>query len=109
YADLGQLFAQRDIRQAALDIRLATQRMVAGRVTNGLEMRGNLRQAEAQVATARVELARADEEIALRRHQIAALLGKGPDRGLEIGRPDLSAAAVDGLPDGVTTGLIGRR
>jgi len=51
----------------------------------------------------------ADEEIALRRHQIAALLGAGPDRGLEIIRPALSPARAEGLPEGVTTGLIGRR
>lgn len=109
YADLGQLFAQRDIRQAALDIRLATQQLVANRVANGLEMRGNLRQADAQVATARVMLIQADEDIALRRHQLAALAGSGPDRGLEITRPSLSPAAVKNLPQGVTTGLIGRR
>lgn len=109
YADLGQLFAQRDSRHAALDIRLATQRLVANREANGMEMRGNLRQADAQVATARVMLSQADEAIALRRHQIAALIGAGPDRGLEITRPALSPSSTSGLPEGVTTGLIGRR
>lgn len=109
YAQLGQLFAERDISQATLDIRTATQQLVSNRVTNGLEMRGSLRQADAQVATARVLLAKADEEIALKRHQIAALIGAGPDRGLEIARPQLSAAPVAGVPANATTSLIGRR
>jgi len=109
YADLGQLFTERDIRQAALDIRLAIQRLVANREADGLETRGSLRQADAQVATARVMLTRADEDIALRRHQIAALLGAGPDRGLTIERPALMRATASDLPQGVTTGLIARR
>ncbi|MDG2004701.1 MAG: efflux transporter outer membrane subunit [Novosphingobium sp.] len=109
YADLGQLFAQRDVRKAALDIRSASQQLVASREANGLETRGSLRQADAQVATARVLLTQADEEIALRRHQIAALLGAGPDRGTKITRPELTSARVADVPEGVTTGLIGRR
>lgn len=109
YFDLGRLFAERDVRQAALDVRIATQKLVASRMANGLETRGSLRQAEAEVATARSELTAAEQAIALRRHQIAALLGAGPDRGLDIARPMLVDTTPGGLPAGVTTDLIGRR
>ncbi len=109
YTDLGQLFRQRDIREAALKIRTSSRDLVANRLANGLETRGSLRQADAELATARANLAAADEQIALRRNQIAALLGAGPDRGLSITRPAMSPAVPDGLPNGVTTDLVGRR
>jgi NodT family efflux transporter outer membrane factor (OMF) lipoprotein len=109
YVDLDRLFAERDVRQGELDVRLATQRLVGDRRANGLETRGSERQADAEVATARGALAAVDEQIALRRNQLAALLGAGPDRGLAIARPSLPAGTAHGLPEGVTTELVGRR
>jgi outer membrane protein TolC len=66
-------------------------------------------QARGTVASAQTELQAIDEEIALARNQIAALLGKGPDRGLQITRPTLLANPTPQLPDDLTIGLIGRR
>lgn len=109
YVDLDRLFAEHDVRQGGLDVRLATQRLVAQRRANGLETRGSERQADAEVATARGALAAVDEQIALRRNQLAALVGAGPDRGLAIARPSLPAVAAHPLPEGVTTDLVGRR
>ncbi len=109
YADLARLTDLRDIRAAGLEVRLATARLVGARERNGLETRGSMRQAEAQVASARAELGAAEELAALKRHQLAALAGAGPDRGLAIARPTFAAALPAGLPDDVTTGLIGRR
>ena len=109
YFDLARLLEERDIRKAGLDVRLATEDLVSNRMDNGLETRGSLRQAEAEVATARVDLAAADQAVGLRRNQIAALLGAGPDRGLAIERPQLAEIVPSGLPAGVTTELVGRR
>ena len=109
YADLARLYAERDIQQRAIDIRTATLRLVTDRVNNGLDTRGDLREAESSVSTARADLAAADEAVALRKNQIAALLGAGPDRGLAIARPAISALAPRGLPGDVTTDLVGRR
>lgn len=109
YADLALLYAERDIQQGALDIRTATRKLVSDRVNSGLDTRGELRQSESGVSAARVALAGADEAIALRRNQIAALIGAGPDRGLAITRPVLAAFASRGVPAGVTTDLVGRR
>lgn len=114
YADLARLHVERDVRQSALDIRGATRKLVDDRMRSGLDTLGDLRQAEAGLSSARAELAAADEAIALRRNQIAALLGAGPDRALAIARPALSVLAAhaltaQGLPAGVTTELIGRR
>lgn len=109
YADLAKLHDEREIQARALEIRTASQKLVADRRANGLETRGSERQADATVASARAQLAAADQAIAIRQHQIAALIGAGPDRGLAITRPKLGALAPLGLPADVTTNLVARR
>ncbi|WP_066700456.1 efflux transporter outer membrane subunit [Sphingobium amiense] len=109
YADLARLFDEADIAQRTLDIRLASQKLVADRSANGLETRGSVRQTDATVATARAQLSGARMAIELRQHQIAALIGAGPDRGLSITQPRVGALAPLGLPADVTTDLVSRR
>ena len=109
YADLARLYDEADIQQRTLAIRMASQKLVADRRQNGLETRGSVRQADATVASARAQLAGARMAIALRQHQIAALIGAGPDRGAAITRPTPGALAPLGLPADVTTNLIARR
>ncbi len=109
YADLARLYAERDVQLAAIDLRLATQRLVSDRVRIGLDTRAELKQADASVPQARADLAEIDEMIALGRNQLAALVGAGPDRGLTIARPSLASLHQPGLPPQVTTDLIGRR
>ncbi|MDO9369360.1 MAG: efflux transporter outer membrane subunit [Sphingopyxis sp.] len=109
YADLARLHANHDIAERSLALRTASQSLVANRQANGLETRGSLRQSDAAVASARVEVTATEEAIALRRNQIAALIGAGPDRALTINRPQPQAWVQPGLPSDVTTDLIGRR
>ncbi len=109
YADLARLQAERDIAKSALDIRAASQKLVDGRVKSGLDTRGDLRQADAGLLSAQADLASAEEAMALRRNQIAALVGAGPDRALDITPPAFSTLAARGLPAGITTDLVGRR
>lgn len=109
YVDLALLFAVRDVRQAELTIRESSRKLVSDRVAQGLDHQGSLAQASAQAATARAALTEAEQAIALSRHQLATLIGAGPDRGLAITPPPLAAVPVRGLPPGVTTDLIGRR
>ncbi|MGW8188898.1 efflux transporter outer membrane subunit [Sphingomonas hankookensis] len=108
YADLARLFAERAVAQAALQVRQQTAKLTADRVTNGLDTRAEEKQADAAVPAARADVAATDEAIALTRNRIAALLGKGPDRGLAITAPAATLPAR-GLPAGVTTDLIARR
>jgi NodT family efflux transporter outer membrane factor (OMF) lipoprotein len=108
YADLQQLYDQRDVAAQALDVRAATAKLTAQRVQVGVDTRGSLRQAEARVPAARADLKGIDEAIALTQHRIAALMGAGPDRGLSITRPQLAATPV-GLPADAAIDLIGRR
>ena len=109
YADLARLYDEAEVQQRTLDIRLASQKLAADRRANGLETRGSVRQADATVSSAKAQLAGAKLAIALRQHQIAALIGAGPDRGLSITRPSEGQLSPLGLPADVTTNLVARR
>lgn len=109
YFDLARLQAERDLRAQQLDIATRSQQLLAQRLTNGLETRGGVAISEADLANSRAALNQAEEALDLRRHEIAALVGAGPDRGLAIARPALATVAPRGLPEGVTTDLVGRR
>jgi NodT family efflux transporter outer membrane factor (OMF) lipoprotein len=109
YADLARLYAERDVAEEALRIQMDTAGLVSDRVRNGIDTEGQRRQAEAQVPAARADLSSIDEQIALKRYQIAALMGAGPDRGLAIARPKLSALTTLALPPSAGIDLVGRR
>ncbi len=108
YAELARLYAGRAVQASALGVRQQTERLTADRVIAGLDTRAELKQAQSAVPAARADLAATDEQIALTRNRIAALLGQGPDRGLAITAPR-ATIVPRGLPGDVTTDLIGRR
>ncbi|MGR4866046.1 efflux transporter outer membrane subunit [Caulobacter sp. LARHSG274] len=109
YADLARLYAEHDVAERSVALRQETLNLVSNRVTNGLDTRGELRQAEAGPPAARAELAALDEQIAQTRNALAALLGAGPDRGLAIARPAIASLKPFGLPANLAADLIGRR
>lgn len=109
YADLAQLFADRDAAADAVKTREQTAQLTADRAANGLENRGSAEQSKAGLASARAQLAAADEAVGLTRNRIAALLGAGPDRGLSIERPKVGTLKAFGLPANLSADLIGRR
>ncbi|MBC2670373.1 efflux transporter outer membrane subunit [Novosphingobium piscinae] len=109
YVDLDRLVAERDIRAAQVRSLEQTGEIADQRVENGLENIASTAQARGAVALARIALSQAEESEALRRSQIAALVGAGPDRGLALRRPALSAVTVRGIPATATTELVARR
>ncbi|CAG9180961.1 Outer membrane protein OprM [Cupriavidus laharis] len=109
YARLAALYAQRDVAERAITQRQDLTTLSQQRLAAGLDTQVETTQARGTVAAARTDLQRIDEDIALSRNQIAALLGKGPDRGLAIQKPVLLAHATPTLPDDLTIGLLGRR
>jgi NodT family efflux transporter outer membrane factor (OMF) lipoprotein len=108
YVQLARAFDQLDLAQRELHDREALQDLTRARVRAGLDSRLELKQVETSIPAARVRVAQREEEIALRRHQLAALLGKGPDRGLAVERPALHVASV-ALPSRLPADLLGRR
>lgn len=109
YFDLARLIEREKALVDADRARSDTVRLFDGRVQQGLESQAPLRQAQASAATARAALSQVREQIVLRRHAIAALLGAGPDRGLEITPPDLTRIPATGVPADARIGLAGRR
>lgn len=108
YADLARLFAVRSVQVAVLDIRQQTQSLTSDRVASGLDTQANLRLVQGAVPAARADIVATDEQMALTRNRLAALMGKGPDRGLDIVAPTATMTSR-GLPADATTALIGRR
>lgn len=109
YAELSRLHANRDTAARALEIRQKTASLFTQRFDNGLETRGGLRNADARRAVAEGELLALDEQIALQRNRLAALLGAGPDRALSIAAPTLKLDRAFGLPAEISADLLGRR
>jgi len=109
YADLGRLFAERDLAERSAQVKEETAGLVSRRVTNGVDTRAELEQAEAGAPAARAQLAAVDEDIAHAKNRIAALMGAGPDRGIEIARPAVAQVKAFGLPAQLAADLLGRR
>jgi NodT family efflux transporter outer membrane factor (OMF) lipoprotein len=109
YADLARLYAERDVAERALEVQSQTSKLVADRVTNGLDTLAEQRQAEADPLQSKADLAAIDEQIALTRNSLAALAGAGPDRGLSLVRPSPAALRPLGVPAELAANLVGRR
>ena len=109
YADLARLFAEHDVAAETVRIQQDTAGLVSDRVRGGLDTEGQRRQAAAAVPAAQADLSAIDEQIAITRHRIAALIGAGPDRGLTIIRPTLAVLAPAALPSSAGIDLVGRR
>ena len=109
YVGLSGDIALREVRAATLGNRADVEKLVTLRFNQGLENRATLDGARGGTATARGDLAAAEARVALRRNQLAALMGEGPDRGLVIAAPTLAPIGSRALPADVTTDLLGRR
>ena len=76
---------------------------------NGLENEGQQSQSSAEKNVSQGDVAAIDANIDRVRHQLAALVGAGPDRGLDV-TPNLAAISAPwGLPSNLPADLIGRR
>jgi NodT family efflux transporter outer membrane factor (OMF) lipoprotein len=109
YAELVRLYSDRAASEEAIRVRSASMNLVGQRLRNGLENEGQLYQAKAEVSAANVDLASVDGQIARTRNALAALLGKGPDRGLDIATPARPIFSSSGLPANLALDLVGRR
>ncbi len=109
YADFVRLSADGRTAADAVRVRQQTAGLVEQRVTNGLENKGQLAEANAQVAIAQTQQDAVEGAIARTRNEIAALIGKGPDRGLTLAPPEAVTPVPFGLPRSLPADLVGRR
>jgi NodT family efflux transporter outer membrane factor (OMF) lipoprotein len=79
------------------------------RVDAGLDNQLQLRQAESAIASAQQQAQAARQQIDALRNALAALLGQGPDRGLDIAPPRLLAAPAPAVPGVLPSELLGHR
>lgn len=109
YVRLGYAFAQQDVaeseKERASKSLTLTRRLIAG----GLGTNQQAYLADSQVASAEQQKVQADRAIDAARSSLSVLLGKGPDRGLQITRPHLLDPGMIALPDQLSVGLLGRR
>jgi len=108
YVQLGRAFDRLDLAQAELKQRESIYELTRQRLAAGLDTRVELKAAEASIPAARQRLAEIEERIALARSELAALAGKGPDRGLSLERPRLQSKPPR-LPSKLPADLLGRR
>lgn len=110
YANLVQLYTDRKLAEEAVGQRKQSAALVRQRFVNRLENQGDLSRAEAQVWSAQTGLDTVNRLIRLSQDELAALLGKGPDRGLSVVPPNAGVKLGPvGVPDKLALDLIGRR
>ena len=109
WLQLGRNSYQYDLVTQQLQTREALDRLTRQRFAAGLDTQSENQLSQQQAAGLRAEQAQWQEAIGLSRNQLAALLGRGPDRGLSIPRPVLPAPAPTLLPSSLPITLLGRR
>jgi len=109
YVELQRAYLQLDVAQKTVAEREQLYRLTRDRNAAGLDSRLEVKQAEGAIPATREQIAQLEERIALARNQIAALMGAGPDRGLDVARPTATVLARVEVPTNVPADLIGRR
>ncbi len=109
YVHLALLYALRDVAQNEVKSRSAIGSLTRERVHIGLDNEVESRTVDVNVDVSQADVSELDGRIAVTRYELAALLGKGPDRGLQIARPALLEAPDLALPNSLPADLLSRR
>ncbi|MGH8086067.1 MAG: efflux transporter outer membrane subunit [Lysobacter sp.] len=109
YVVLAQAHSARDVAEEEQARSSELLDLGRQRVEAGLDNRLQIRLAEANAASARQQTQAAQQQIDAARNALAALLGQGPDRGLEITPPRLLDAPSPAVPDVLPSELLGHR
>lgn len=109
YVHLQQAYQQLDVASATLLRRERLLALTQQRVKASIDSGVDLKQAEAALPAVRVQIAQIRESIQLRRTELGALSGQGPERGMALARPSLHETRLSLLPGDVPAQLIGRR
>ena len=109
WLQLARQNAQLELTRQQLVARERLGRLTELRFKAGLDTESESEQTRQQLEGLRAEIVQWQEGMALTRNQIAALLGKGPDRGLSIMPAAMPSDGAIALPDALPLGLVGRR
>jgi NodT family efflux transporter outer membrane factor (OMF) lipoprotein len=109
YVRLGYAYTQVDVAKAELERAERARALTSQRVGAGIDNQIQLKQSDAEVASAQAQLAVAARAIDAARSALSVLLGKGPDRGLAITRPQTLQPSAVAVPDNLPIELLGHR
>jgi NodT family efflux transporter outer membrane factor (OMF) lipoprotein len=109
YVQLGYAYAQQDVASAELERAKNVRRLTQQRVNAGIDSQVQLKQSDSELASAQGQKARADRAIDAAQSALSVLLGKGPDRGLTIARPQLLPPGALRVPSNLPVELLGHR
>jgi len=109
YFNFSLQFALLDIANASLVQQNTILDLTQQRAARGLENIARVKQSEGSVALTRAGVQYEAAAIKLVRAQLGALVGAGPDRGIDLQRPALQAPQKVELPSLLPAELLGRR
>jgi NodT family efflux transporter outer membrane factor (OMF) lipoprotein len=109
YFNLDLQFALLDIANASLEQQNAILDLTQQRASRGLENIARVKQSQGNVALTRAGVQYEEASIKVVRAQLGALVGAGPDRGVDLQRPRLAAPQTVQLPSVLPAELLGRR
>ena len=109
YFNLDLQFALLDIANASLQQQNAILDLTQQRASRGLENIARVKQSQGNVALTRAGVQYEEASIKVVRAQLGALVGAGPDRGVDLQRPHLTAPQNAQLPSVLPAELLGRR
>lgn len=109
YVRLAQTYNQLELAELVLKQREHLLSLTNQRKLAGIDSDVDLKQAESAVPVAKQQVTVLKEAVILTCNRLAALMGKGPDRGLIIKRPQFTFNPPIGIPTNIPAELIGRR
>ncbi|GLQ97872.1 efflux transporter outer membrane subunit [Dyella mobilis] len=109
YVQLSYAYVQQDVAAAELKRASEARDLTHQRVAAGIDNQMQLKQSDSEVASAQGQKAQADRAIDAARSALSVLLGKGPDRGLDIARPQLLPPGALTVPANVPVDVVGHR
>ncbi len=108
YVQLARLVEQRAVLQRALSQRDEVLALIRQRFSAGIDTAVEVRQGEGALPETRQQIESVEEQIALARHALAALLAE-PPAAFDALAPRLATVRAVAVPDVVPADLIGRR
>ncbi|MBV9251781.1 MAG: efflux transporter outer membrane subunit, partial [Acetobacteraceae bacterium] len=109
YFNFSLQFALLDIANASLVQQNTILDLTQQRASRGLENIARVKQSEGSVALTRAGVRYEEAAIRTVRAQLGALVGAGPDRGMDLQRPALQPPQKIELPTALPADLLGRR
>jgi NodT family efflux transporter outer membrane factor (OMF) lipoprotein len=109
YVRLRQAFAEREIAEADRERTRRIEALTRTYIAGGLGNPDSAHQVSTEAGVADQRVAQADEAVDAARTSLAVLLGKGPDRGLDIAAPGQLKPVALAVPADLPMELLGRR